>query len=204
MRRTRYRQAKSKPQWKAWSMYGDVCRRDVLEAALRQVVANGGAPGVDGVKVKDLVQDAERREQWLTTLENDLRGKTYRLKSREQQAVAAIEVVLLQGRRDVVDVDLSGYFDTIPHTLLMRLIKGRVSDGAILRLIKGSWTSRKTGWSSSGSGCHGGDPGQASATRTVNPVPKAAANCGRRSGRKPPGALSGSNPKKSSPASTSG
>jgi RNA-directed DNA polymerase len=190
LQRTLYRQAKSKPQWKAWSLYGDVCRRDVLEAALRQVVANGGAPGVDGVRVKDLVQDAERREQWLTTLESDLRRKiyrpspvrrvmipkadgkqrplgiptvrdrvvqtavvllllpifeadfheksyAYRPKRRAQHAVAAIEVALLAGRREVVDADLSGYFDTIPHALLMRLIKGRVSDGAILRLIKG-------------------------------------------------------------------
>jgi len=37
---------KSKPKWKAWSLYGEVCRREVLEAALWQVIANGGAPGV--------------------------------------------------------------------------------------------------------------------------------------------------------------
>ena len=37
----------------------------------------------------------------------------------------------------MVDADLSGYFDTIPHAELMRLVKGRVSDGSILKLVKG-------------------------------------------------------------------
>lgn len=32
---------------------------------------------------------------------------------------------------------VSGYFDTIPPAGLMRLFKGRVSDGSILKLIKG-------------------------------------------------------------------
>ena len=80
LQRTLYRQAKSKPKWKAWSLYGDVCRREVLEAALWQVIANGGAPGVDGVRVEDLAEDAGHRELWLAKLEADLRGKTYRPK----------------------------------------------------------------------------------------------------------------------------
>ena len=37
----------------------------------------------------------------------------------------------------MVDADLSGYFDTIPHGELMRLVKGRVSDGSTLKFIKG-------------------------------------------------------------------
>ena len=54
LQRTLYRQAKSKPKWKAWSLYADVCRREVLEAALEQVIANGGAPGIDGQRVESL------------------------------------------------------------------------------------------------------------------------------------------------------
>ena len=61
----------------------------------------------------------------------------YRPKRRAQQAIDAIKVALLSGRREVEDADLSGYFDTIPHAGLMRLVKGRVSDGSILKLIKG-------------------------------------------------------------------
>ena len=66
-----------KPKGKAWSLYGDVCRREILEAALWQVIANGGVPGVDGVRVEDLAEDEGHRELWLARLETDLREKTY-------------------------------------------------------------------------------------------------------------------------------
>ena len=36
----------------------------------------------------------------------------------------------------MVDADLSGYFDTIPHSELMSSVSRRISDGRILRLIK--------------------------------------------------------------------
>jgi RNA-directed DNA polymerase len=36
----------------------------------------------------------------------------------------------------VVDADLSGYFDTIPHAELMNSVARRVSDKAVLHLIK--------------------------------------------------------------------
>jgi len=57
----------------------------------------------------------------------------YRPKRRAQQAIDAIKEALLSGRREVVDADLSGYFDSIPHAELLRLVKGRVSDGSILK-----------------------------------------------------------------------
>ena len=41
-----------------------------------------------------------------------------------------------RGYSKVVDADLSGYFDTIPHQELMRSIARRASDGAMLALIK--------------------------------------------------------------------
>ena len=81
LQRTLYRQAKSKPKWKAWSLYADVCRREVLEAALEQVIANGGAPGIDGQRVESLKERKEGnelRERWLAELQTQLRDKTYR------------------------------------------------------------------------------------------------------------------------------
>ena len=36
----------------------------------------------------------------------------------------------------MVDADLSGYFDSIPHAQLMRCVARRVSDGAVLHLVK--------------------------------------------------------------------
>jgi hypothetical protein len=38
--------------------------------------------------------------------------------------------------REVVDADLSGYFDTIPHGQLMKSLARRISDGAMLELLK--------------------------------------------------------------------
>lgn len=39
---------------------------------------------------------------------------------------------------EIIDADLSKYFDTIPHRQLLRMVARRISDGSILRLIK-SW-----------------------------------------------------------------
>jgi RNA-directed DNA polymerase len=42
----------------------------------------------------------------------------------------------MPGYTDVVDADLSGYFDSIPHSDLLQSVARRVADGAVLRLIK--------------------------------------------------------------------
>jgi RNA-directed DNA polymerase len=47
-----------------------------------------------------------------------------------------VHQALCDGYTDVVDADLSKYFDTIPHDQLMQSVARRVSDGKMLRLIK--------------------------------------------------------------------
>ena len=44
--------------------------------------------------------------------------------------------LLNTGHTEVIDVDLSGYFDSIPHTELMKSVARRVSDKQMLHLIK--------------------------------------------------------------------
>jgi RNA-directed DNA polymerase len=54
-------------------------------------------------------------------------------------AVAAVKVVhrhISRGYTDVVDADLSRYFDTIPHSELLKSVARRVVDRFVLRLIK--------------------------------------------------------------------
>jgi group II intron reverse transcriptase/maturase len=51
-------------------------------------------------------------------------------------AVQAVHRLLNSGYTDVVDADLSGYFDSIPHAELMQCVARRVSDKAMLHLVK--------------------------------------------------------------------
>ena len=51
-------------------------------------------------------------------------------------AVEEVEALIRAGYREVVDADLSGYFDSIPHAELMKSLSRRISDGRLLRLLK--------------------------------------------------------------------
>jgi RNA-directed DNA polymerase len=62
----------------------------------------------------------------------------YRPKRSAHDAVRKVHQLLNQGYTEVVDADLKGYFDTIPHQELMKSVARRVSDGAMLALVK-SW-----------------------------------------------------------------
>jgi group II intron reverse transcriptase/maturase len=52
------------------------------------------------------------------------------------QAVDEIVKALRSGRLEVVDADLSKYFDPIPHDRLMKLVARRTSDGSLLPLVR--------------------------------------------------------------------
>jgi RNA-directed DNA polymerase len=60
----------------------------------------------------------------------------YRPKRGAGDAIQAVLVLLRQGHTDVVDADLSKYFDTIPHHELMLSIARRIVDRDMLALIK--------------------------------------------------------------------
>jgi group II intron reverse transcriptase/maturase len=60
----------------------------------------------------------------------------YRENRSAQAAVQAVHQLLIAGYREVVDADLSGYFDSIPHAELLQCIARRVSDKAVMHLIK--------------------------------------------------------------------
>jgi RNA-directed DNA polymerase len=69
-------------------------------------------------------------------LEDQAHG--YRPNRSAQEAVEEVHEGLTEGRRQVVDADVSGYFDNIPHDQLLQSVAIRVSDGTVLALIK-SW-----------------------------------------------------------------
>lgn len=185
---TLYRKAKAEPEYRFWSLYGELTRRDLLEHALRLVARNGGAPGVDGESLSHIMATPETQARWLDTLQTEMKAKTYRpvsvrrvyipksnggqrplgiptVKDRVVQMAALLvlgpifeadfhprsygfrpgrnahqaldEIVsaLRSGRLEVVDADLSKYFDTIPHDRLLQLVARRTSDGSMLHLI---------------------------------------------------------------------
>lgn len=60
----------------------------------------------------------------------------YRPGRSAQDAVRQIESLLRRGHIEVVDADLSGYFDSIPHAELVKSVARRISDSRMLRLLK--------------------------------------------------------------------
>ncbi len=69
--------AKQEPKFRFYNLFGHVLRMDVLEQAWKQVRANGGGPGIDGVTLKSF----DRREKvtyFLISLQKELQEKRYR------------------------------------------------------------------------------------------------------------------------------
>ena len=187
LRRKLYAKAKAEPGFRFYLLYDKIHRADILAHAYELAKTNKGAPGVDGVTFETI--EAAGVEGWLTALEEELRGKTYRpqpvrrvtipkpgggerplgiptIRDRVVQTAAklvlepvfeadfdpeaygyrpgrsALDAVrrvhghLKAGYTDVVDADLSKYFDTIPHDELLQCVARRISDKQVLALIK--------------------------------------------------------------------
>ena len=60
----------------------------------------------------------------------------YRPKRSARAAIQKVHQLLCKGYTDVVDADLSKYFDSIPHSELVQCVARRIVDRDMLRLIK--------------------------------------------------------------------
>jgi RNA-directed DNA polymerase len=71
---------------------------------------------------------------WEAELEPNAYG--YRPRKSAQDAIRKVDELLHEGYTDIVDADLSKYFDTIPHSELMQCVARRIVDRHMLHLIK--------------------------------------------------------------------
>jgi RNA-directed DNA polymerase len=179
--------AKAEPNFRFYSLYDKVHRRDVLQYAYACCRANQGAAGVDGERFEDI--ETYGVERWLGELADTLRKKTYRPEAlrrvyvpkpngklrplsiptiRDRTAMMAATLILspifeadlpteqhgyrvghsalsavqetrdllVTGRTQVVDADLTDYFGSIPHAQLMTSVARRVVDRQMLHLLK--------------------------------------------------------------------
>lgn len=78
LRKKLYIKAKREPGFRFYSLYDRIYRQDVLAAAWALVVHNGGAPGVDGISIKQIQTSPGREQAFLEEIHTLLKAKLYK------------------------------------------------------------------------------------------------------------------------------
>lgn len=85
-----HKKAKTEPKFRFYALYDRVYRKDVLEAAWKQIGKRGKASGIDGVTADQLLDETGGVERFLNEIHEELRTKQY-------QASAVLRVNIPKG-----------------------------------------------------------------------------------------------------------
>ena len=88
--------------------------------------------------VRDRVVQTALRQVLEPIFERDFAAHSYGFRPGRgcKDALRRVDELLKSGYTTIVDADLKGYFDTIPHDRLLALVGKKVSDGRVLSLIE--------------------------------------------------------------------
>jgi group II intron reverse transcriptase/maturase len=88
--------------------------------------------------IRDRIVQAAAKLMLEPIFEADFKDFSYGFRERKSshQAKQAVWKWMNFGNTEVIDADIQGFFDNIPHDKLLRSIARRVSDGKMMRLIK--------------------------------------------------------------------
>ena len=105
---------------------------------VRMEEPGGGERPLGIPTIRDRVAQTAAKLILEAILEADLEPNAYgyRPKRSAQDAIQKVDELLYQGYTDIVDADLSKYFDTIPHSELMQCVARRIVDKHMLHLLK--------------------------------------------------------------------
>jgi RNA-directed DNA polymerase len=87
--------------------------------------------------VRDRVVQTSLRATLEPIFEREFRDSSYGFRPGRscKQALHKVWLALKAGKRYVVDADLKGFFDTIPHEVILSGLKQKITDGKILGLV---------------------------------------------------------------------
>jgi RNA-directed DNA polymerase len=133
-------ETRGREEWLA-GLRGELIAKTYRPAPVRRVMIpkpGGGERPLGIPTIRDRVVQTAAKLVLEPIFEADLEDSAYGYRPRRSgtDAIERVHRLIGRGYTDVVDADLSKYFDTIPHSDLLQTVARRIVDRHVLRLIK--------------------------------------------------------------------